>query len=380
MSQPFAHDVIESKYRGYHKVKGSQHDDQLFGTEANDLIKPKNGDDVIVGGQGGIDVLQLRGYATSNATRSDWTQSADGLSGSTSANNNTFSYTFSKIDVLDFSFGSKTDIISYTITAFDPSRKFDINGGPGVQGDNILNLTVSAAVTESIELTVTDKGIMSNFGDLYKFQSGTVTGGSGDDTFTSFYRVANFSGGAGDDVLKGGESADVLAGGTGDDVLSGSYEDDLLIGGRGMDTLSGGRPVGSLTSADTFQFIAGDSAANRNRADLITDFSQSDHDRIDLAGYDAIEGTAKVDPFAFIGVAAFSGAAGELHFEIRKGETLLSGDTDGDRKADFTIRLTGEITLTAADFVFAPAALPVAAAHPFAAHVDLPGGHALPLA
>lgn len=70
---------------------------------------------------------------------------------------------------------------------------------------------------------------------------------------------------------------------------------------------------------------------------------------------------------------------GELRYEFAGSDTLVSGDTNGDRAADFTIRLTGAITLTAADLLFA-AGTAVGGAHPFLAHMDYAGGHLVQLA
>ena len=65
------------------------------------------------------------------------------------------------------------------------------------------------------------------------------------------------------------------------------------------------------------------------------------------------------DAFRFLGSAAFDGQAGALHtvYDAGRNVTILEGDTNGDRVADFGIELTGNITLTAADIV-SGAALP----------------------
>jgi hypothetical protein len=55
--------------------------------------------------------------------------------------------------------------------------------------------------------------------------------------------------------------------------------------------------------------------------------------------------------FSFIGTAAFTHHAGELRFATASGVTSVYGDVNGDGTADFQIRLSGTITLVAADFV-----------------------------
>jgi serralysin len=57
------------------------------------------------------------------------------------------------------------------------------------------------------------------------------------------------------------------------------------------------------------------------------------------------------DPFTFVGTAAFSGIAGQLRYEITDGNTLVTGDMNGDGFADFMIRLDGSHSLVAGDFI-----------------------------
>ena len=85
------------------------------------------------------------------------------------------------------------------------------------------------------------------------------------------------------------------------------------------------------------------------RAELITDFSHAQGDRIDLATIDAIAGGAN-DAFHLI-AGSFSGAAGELRFSFSGGNTLIEVDVTGDGAADLAILVAGHISFTAADFV-----------------------------
>jgi Ca2+-binding RTX toxin-like protein len=82
-------------------------------------------------------------------------------------------------------------------------------------------------------------------------------------------------GDTGNDRILGGKHSDVLIGGSGEDVLKGGKGADLLDGGTFRDTMTGG------SGADTFQFSSLD-------GDKITDFSQAEHDVIDLSGIAAI--------------------------------------------------------------------------------------------
>jgi hypothetical protein len=95
-----------------------------------------------------------------------------------------------------------------------------------------------------------------------------------------------------------------------------------------------------------------DSAAGAVNAEVITDFSQAQGDRIQLTAIDAIPGGAD-NPFAFIGTAAFSGTAGELRYRIEggTGDTIVELDVNGDGLRDMSIRLDGTHALVAGDFV-----------------------------
>ena len=109
----------------------------------------------------------------------------------------------------------------------------------------------------------------------------------------------------------------------------------------------------AAAGADTFVFAAGDSSAASGQHDRITDFTPGT-DKIDLTGIDAISSTPSViDAFNFLGTAAFNGVAGALDyfFDSVRGVTVLQGDTNGDKVADFAIDLTGNIALTTSDLL-----------------------------
>ncbi len=90
-----------------------------------------------------------------------------------------------------------------------------------------------------------------------------------------------------------------------------------------------------------FQFRDGDMGASRPLADVITDFSKADHEKIQLNLVDADTATAGDQAFSFIGAGAFTGTAGELRYKVIAGDTWISADTNGDGAADWYIGLTG---------------------------------------
>jgi len=84
-------------------------------------------------------------------------------------------------------------------------------------------------------------------------------------------------------------------------------------------------------------------------ADTIMDFSQADGDVIDLETYE--KAFVEQQSFSFIGAADFSGIAWELRFAHVAGETIISGDIDGDAQSDFEIHCVGTINFTANNFL-----------------------------
>ncbi|MFG6082186.1 calcium-binding protein [Paracoccus litorisediminis] len=157
-------------------------------------------------------------------------------------------------------------------------------------------------------------------------------------------------------IQGGGNSlANVLTGNVGRNNLSGLGGKDSISGGDGNDTLAGGQSADRLTGGvgvDQFVFLAlSDSTTKAGGRDTITDFSATDGDRINLAALDADTVGAGDQAFTYIGAAAFTGHAGELVASIVTGGTLISGDVNGDRRADFSILLDGQVTLEANSFL-----------------------------
>jgi Ca2+-binding RTX toxin-like protein len=136
---------------------------------------------------------------------------------------------------------------------------------------------------------------------------------------------------------------DQLWGGGGDDTIDGGANNDVLWGGAGRDQLFGG------SGADQFSYTTiGDSLPGGY--DRIADFKRSEGDKIILAPIDANLAAAGNQAFSFIGTGAFTGVAGQLHYQYSGGQTFVTGDVDGDRVADFGIVLQGNIALIGTDF------------------------------
>lgn len=203
-------------------------------------------------------------------------------------------------------------------------------------GDNLAELadegtdTVTAAITWTLgtnfeNLTLTGSGIVDGTGNGL---ANLMIGNSGANTL---------SGLGGKDTLKGAEGNDTMAGDGGADLLTGGAGADLLTGDAG---------------ADRFIFTAlADSTKAASGRDTILDFSHGQGDRIDLSALDANNRASGNQAFSLIGESAFTGASGQLRFVFSGGDTLLQADVNGDKAADFSIRLEGEIDLVKADFL-----------------------------
>ncbi|MDT1064667.1 calcium-binding protein [Paracoccus sp. CPCC 101403] len=147
-------------------------------------------------------------------------------------------------------------------------------------------------------------------------------------------------------VLTGNAGNNRLSGLAGNDTLNGGAGNDVLDGGTGADRMAGGG------GADSFVFTAlSDSTAGPTGRDTITDFSVTQHDLIDLRGIDANMSRTGNQAFNYIGNAAFTGHAGELSARTVTGGTLISGDVNGDKIADFAILLDDRLVLGADSFL-----------------------------
>ncbi|HRX37318.1 MAG TPA: M10 family metallopeptidase C-terminal domain-containing protein, partial [Aestuariivirga sp.] len=145
----------------------------------------------------------------------------------------------------------------------------------------------------------------------------------------------------GDDLLRGQGDDDQLFGEAGNDELRGDQGQDVLNGGDGHDVYYGGG------DADTFKFSSASDTAKGAQRDIIMDFELG-IDVIDLQGVFGPPGTT----ILFIGSNGFNNTAGELRAVVNTdGNTVISGDIDGDHSSDFQIELFGAFMLTGGDFI-----------------------------
>lgn len=313
---------------GNDTLSGGDGDDTLGGEDGDDILNGGDGNDRLIGGVDGIGADTLNGGAGNDFLVVDNVGDvANGGDG----------YDTLQIDVsIAGSFGNA--ISPYVIAA--DIEAVQVLSTPGV----------------GVRLNALDNMMGCSIGDDYVFAGAgndSVYGRSGNDYLVGEDGNDKLFGEAGQDQLYGGNGADLLYGGADNDYIEASAGNDTLYGEGGDDTLFGGAGVDLLfggAGADLFRFVSGDSGTTTATADRIRDFAQAQGDRIDLSAIDAIAGGAD-NGFSFIGSAAFSNVAGQLRAVVSGGQTLVSGDVNGDGVADFLIRIDGVHTLGAGDFI-----------------------------
>ncbi len=395
---------------GAETLTGTDSAETINGFAGNDILNGNGGNDILLGGSGNDAVNG--GAGTDTASYSDATAGVTvSLASSSSQNTGGSGYdTLNSIENLTGSgLADKLTGSSAANTLSGLAGDDSLNGGAGADTmlggsgndtytvDNVGDVadetdgsgvdTVSSSVAFSLANAVTSKGAIENLtltgsgnvnatgntlNNVISGNSGrnTLDGGAGTDTAsysTAAYGVtvslalstSQYTGQAsGYDTLfnfenlTGSKNSDKLTGSTGNNVLEGLSGNDTLSGGSGLDTLIGGTGRDQMTGgsqSDTFVFLSTADSVRGSSSDLITDFADG-VDKFNLSAIDAVTGGTD-SAFTLIGNRAFTGVAGELQALISNGQTLVMGDINGDKVADFQITLSGVHALSAGDFI-----------------------------
>ena len=150
---------------------------------------------------------------------------------------------------------------------------------------------------------------------------------------------ANASGSAPTTILGNGIAGEDLRGGAGETNFVGGAGEQHLYGGKGANILT------YLAMSDGGDTMAGFDPAK---------------DVIDLSHIDANITAPGVQNFTFIGTAPFSGAGGQVRYQLNPAKDVTYVEADlasdaGNVSPDFTITLQGLLPLTAANFALTPA-------------------------
>jgi Ca2+-binding RTX toxin-like protein len=288
---------------------------------------------------------------------------------------------------LDWKIGYGEAYVALDILGYQDKWGFDVGL---IEGSEPLGLGVNLEL--SSDTSVYDLG--SETHDYTVWYENFVTAASGEVLTLTTHQLSVEAGDIDnlvfgnllDNVLKGNGGDDVLRGRSGNDTLSGGDGDDRLFAGRGGDTLFGGdgqdiavfrnaaagmtidlglgtatgkatttldgiervsgtRFADTLIGSDRNDWLAGDAGADRFVFKPVSTGGHVGIDRIvDFSGHGG-EGD-RIDLTAF-GFKAFA----ELRItDAGHGQSLVTGDADGDGTLDLRLRITSDAPLTADDF------------------------------
>lgn len=350
--------------RGNDDLVGGDGDDRLYGGVGDDFLQPGAGRNSIFGGGGDDYVLDWAGEDTLiggrgfdmigfdlNAEHGVMLNLATGIIA-----DDGFGHT-ERVSGFEGADGSR---LADTFIGDSANNSFSVSVGDtvvGGQGDDYILIQsirdVSASGGEGQDTLALDGIYGDETGAVYYAQHGVnVSLAKGlvlDDGFGASGAISGFesvSGESKDDTLTGGSGANTLFGANGDDILSGRGGNDIIRGGNGSDILSGG------SEADTFVYghndrLGYDDVGLGNRPagqDTILDFTQGE-DKVDLSAL-----VRKSGPITFVGEASTEDV-GALSYAFVGGDTVVTLNVDTTDSHDLTIKLTGEIALTAGDFI-----------------------------
>lgn len=350
--------------RGFVSKKPSADDDQITGTAkaekfdglaGNDVITGMGGKDTLIGGAGNDTLIGGEGVdkLTGGEGRDVFKFESAKDTGASLATRDTMTDFKQGDDRIDFSkFDANASLKGIQGFIFVGTQQFSKNATAQLRFDSKASVlsgstNKDSAVEFSIKLDKITQMTAADFTKLAKDASGTST----DSTITTISKKPT----AGNDQITGIVKAEKFDGLAGNDVIKGMGGNDTLIGGAGNDTLIGGDGADKLTGGvgkDVFKFEkTTETGASVKTRDTITDFNHSEGDKINLLTIDANQNDTGNQAFKFIGTAKFSAndASGELRFDAKT--HVLSGSTNADNAAEFTIFLTGVNELVVADFV-----------------------------
>ncbi|MCB1503147.1 MAG: calcium-binding protein [Bauldia sp.] len=255
--------------------------------------------------------------------------------------------------------GASVDLTGVTFTQWTTGTdKVVITGVNGVnnvltgsnQRDTINGGNLNDTITGGAGIDVLKGGLGNDTYVLGAETGDTITDTGGIDTVTSTISRSLASFASVDNLILLGSASNGtgnalgnnIRGNASTNVLRGEGGADVLTGDLGTDRMNGG------TGADIFNFLTlGDTSKRKKLMDVIEDFSAED--TIDLSAIDAKKG-GKDNRFKFIGKKDFSDKKGELHYAKKKGDIIVSGDVNGDGKADFAILIEDAKKAVKADF------------------------------
>jgi len=307
---------------GTDELYGDDGADQLLGGDATDILHGGAGLDTLQGNDGG-DLI----YGDAGADSLDGGAGDDVLQGSDGAD------LLQGGDGVDQLYGSADNDILRGGAGND-----SLYGGAGDDTYYVEDTsdTLVEALNEGTADTVratTDWTLGDNFERL-------IIEGAGHWTGVGNALANTITGNAGWNYLEGRDGNDTLNGGLGNDLIAGGLGSDILIGGGGEDRF--------ITRQESV-FTSSNPQGRLIETDTISDYVIGE-DIVDLSVIDAnVVGGGVNDAFTIVG--AFDGQAGRMTLTFGGGITTLQLDIDGDRSADYRLRINGDVRADTADWV-----------------------------
>jgi Ca2+-binding RTX toxin-like protein len=343
-----------SLLNGAYNLTGNALANSLVGNSAPNSLIGGAGNDTLSGGDNKDSGLKFGSGSVVHTNQNDGFPVHVGYGMSLGSNANIVnSTTVPHVTVHFVGTGAPAASVTFTVNNVGAVITLDVDGARGFIDPNGIN--PASGFDSKVELFNGSGALVASNDDRQEFVNNVNAPDPGSNSLEDSYlvyvvttpgtytaRVSNYFGGA----IPAGWHYDMHVSVAGE---LGLYE--TLTGGAGKDRLIGGH------GKDFFDFNSisesGPTAAAR---DVISDFVKGE-DRIDLATIDANTLDSENSVFIFQGTAAFNGVAGRLRYftENPTGDagdkTIVEGDVNGDKKADFQIELTGLFSLAAGDFV-----------------------------
>jgi Ca2+-binding RTX toxin-like protein len=264
-----------------------------------------------------------------------------------------------QLELLDFfdGAGGKDTILVTFAGAFASIGGLQTDASHGFHNYEALSFAQTSSLQILIEATQFGSGLISTsltiIGSAGSLSDSILISGASNFSAAAF-TFANWVANAGVDYLiiegtaaanaiTGSSATDALEGFQGNDTLDGGIGDDILAGGRGKDTLSGN------FGDDLFRFDHAKDSLSRGGRDVILDYEAGE--LIALTNVDANSLRKGNQVFKFIGAQKFHDKAGELQVKFNGTIAIVSGDRNGDGKADFQIEVHTSSALVQTDFL-----------------------------